>query len=295
MYSVSGRSCVALGDPVGPPDAGRELIPHFLRMCHQAGLTPVFYEATGERLGDFTDYGLSAVKVGEDARVHLPEFSLSGSANKALRSSLNRVDRDGFAFRVADPSEVPALLPELQEISDEWLLRKGAAEKGFSLGYFKEDYLRRFPVALLERQGRIEAFVSMWPGPGRVELSPDLMRYRVTAPSGVMDVLFVRMLLWARDQGYEWFNIGMAPLSGIPTSPVTRTWTRLGHFVYRNGEAFYNFQGLRAYKEKFHPVWEPRYLAYPGGLSLARVIADVTALIAGGYRRIFFRNSRRAA
>jgi phosphatidylglycerol lysyltransferase len=295
MYAVSGRSCIALGDPVGPAAAARDLIERFLRMCHEADLTPVLYEATSERLGDFADYGLSAVKIGEDARVHLPDFSLSGSNNKALRSSLNRVEREGLTFRVADPSEAPALIPVLQEISDEWLLRKGASEKGFSLGYFNEEYLRRFPIAVMERDGQIEAFANMWPGPGRVELSPDLMRYRATAPPGIMDVLLVRMMMWARDQGYEWFNIGMAPLSGIPTSPVGRTWTRLGHFVYRNGEAFYNFQGLRGYKEKFHPVWQPRYLAYPGGLALARVIADVTALIAGGYRRIFLRYGRRAA
>ena len=64
-------------------------------------------------------------------------------------------------------------------------------------------------------------------------------------------------------------------------------WNRLGAFLYEHGEAVYNFQGLRAYKEKFDPVWEPHYLAYPGGLRLPRILADVSALVAGGYRRIF--------
>ena len=66
-------------------------------------------------------------------------------------------------------------------------------------------------------------------------------------------------------------------------------WSKLGRLVYGYGEVFYNFQGLRAYKEKFDPVWEPRYLAYPGGLALPRVVTDVSALIAGGYRRIFIK------
>ena len=52
----------------------------------------------------------------------------------------------------------------------------------------------------------------------------------------------------------------------------------------RHGESFYNFQGLRAYKEKFDRSWEPHYLAYPGGLRLPRILADVSALVAGGYR-----------
>ena len=33
--------------------------------------------------------------------------------------------------------------------------------------------------------------------------------------------------------------------------------------------------------------WEPRYLAYPGGLRLPRIMADVSALVAGGYTKIF--------
>ena len=54
-----------------------------------------------------------------------------------------------------------------------------------------------------------------------------------------------------------------------------------GHLPLRARRVVYNFQGLRAYKEKFHPVWEPHYLAYPGGLRLPRILADVSALVAG--------------
>ena len=169
------------------------------------------------------------------------------------------------------------------------------AEKGFSLGSFDWQYVSRFPAAVIERNGSVEAFATLWPGPGRVELSPDLMRHRRDAPPGVMDALFGHLMLWGRDQGYRRFNLGMAPLSGIEGVRRADTWSRFGRFIYRHGEPLYNFQGVRTYKEKFHPDWEPRYLAYPGGLALARVLADVTALVAGGYRRILLGGSRRAA
>jgi phosphatidylglycerol lysyltransferase len=81
----------------------------------------------------------------------------------------------------------------------------------------------------------------------------------------------------------------MAPLSGFEASPVAPLWHRLATFLYQHGEAVYNFQGLRAYKEKFDPVWQPRYLAYPGGLHLPRILADAAALVAGGYRRILLK------
>ena len=88
----------------------------------------------------------------------------------------------------------------------------------------------------------------------------------------------------------------MAPVSlppGLKYSPIGSPWNRIGAFLYEHGEPVYKFQGLRAFKEKFNPVWEPRYLAYPGGLKLPLILADVSVLIAGGYRQVF-RTSRAA-
>ena len=180
-------------------------------------------------------------------------------------------------------------MDQLRAVSDDWLAQHAGAEKGFSLGFFAPEYVARFPVAVIERDGRIVAFANVWPGAQHVEASVDLMRYDHHAPKDVMDALFVHVMLWAKEQGYRWFALGMAPLSGFEQSPVAPLWSRLASFLYKHGEAVYNFQGLRAFKDKFDPVWEPRYLAYPGGLRLPRVLADVSALIAGGYRRIFLK------
>jgi phosphatidylglycerol lysyltransferase len=115
------------------------------------------------------------------------------------------------------------------------------------------------------------------------------MRHRRDAPNGVMEALFVHLMLWGKRHGYRWFVLGMAPLAGFEPTPVASLWTRIGRFLYQHGESFYNFQGLRAYKEKFAPVWEPQYLAYPRGLRLPLIFGDIAALIAGGYRRIFLK------
>ena len=113
------------------------------------------------------------------------------------------------------------------------------------------------------------------------------MRYHGDAPPSVMESLFVHLLQWGHEQGYRRFVLGMAPLSGVEGSPVASLWNRLGAFLYEHAESVYGFQGLRAYKEKFNPAWEPQYLAYPGGMRLPRIMADVSALIAGGYLEIF--------
>jgi phosphatidylglycerol lysyltransferase len=178
-------------------------------------------------------------------------------------------------------------LPELRAVSEGWLAERSAAEKGFSLGFFDETYVARFPVAIIERNGEILAFANLWAGAGRSELSLDLMRHRKDAPAEVMESLVVHLMQWGQQHGYRHFVLGMAPLSGVEASPVASLWNRLGAFVYEYGEAIYNFQGLRAFKAKFHPDWEPHYLAYPGGLRLPRIMADVSALVAGGYQQIF--------
>ena len=177
-------------------------------------------------------------------------------------------------------------MDEVRRVSDDWLAHKQVSEKGFSLGFFDPDYLLRFPLAAIEQEGRILAFANLWPGPGKEELSLDLMRFVETDVKGLIDGLFVQVLLWGKEQGYRWFSLGMAPLSGFEHHPLAPLWNRLGALLFRYGEHFYNFQGLREFKEKFDPVWEPRYLASPGGLAAPIVLTRVASLVSGGMRGV---------
>ena len=101
-----------------------------------------------------------------------------------------------------------------------------------------------------------------------------------------MDYLFVDLMLWARDQGYRWFNLGMAPLSGLQDRTLAPLWSKAGAILFRHGEHFYNFQGLRAYKEKFDPTWSAKYMVCPGGMALPRIVGHVVALTSGGLRGV---------
>lgn len=286
MYGVQGRSWVAMGDPVGPEERAEELVWAFRELSDRHGGRPVFYEVGTGNLPLYLDLGLAPLKIGEQARVPLADFSLEGGTHRGLRASRNRAVREGCSFEIAPPEALPGLLAELRALSEAWLAEKRTREKGFSLGYFREDYLRHFPCALVRRDGRVAAFSNLWPGGGREELSADLMRFAPDAPNGTMDYLFAELLLWGREQGYRWFNLGMAPLAGLEDRALAPLWNRLGAFLFRHGENFYNFQGLRAYKEKFEPVWEPRYLVCRGAVELPRVLLDVAALVSGGLRGV---------
>lgn len=288
-YGVEGRSWVSMGDPVGPDPAATELAWRLREISDRHGGWACFYQVGPGALPRYLDMGLSLFRLGEEAVVALEGFSLEGSVRRPLRLAYNRAQRDGLAFEIVPPESLPPLLPELRKLSDAWLAEKNVREKGFSVGYFDERYLREGPVALARVGERIVAFANLWTSSCKAELSFDLMRHVTDAPRTTMDFLFVSLMLWGREQGYRAFTLGMAPLSGLEDRALAPLWTKLGARLYRHGEYFYNFQGLRQYKEKFAPEWRPRYLAAPGGLRLPLVLANVAALVSRGLKGVVTR------
>lgn len=286
MYRPVGRNWIAMGDPVGPPEVRSELLWRFREACDRYAARPVFYQAGVDDLPAYIDAGFVMSKIGEEARVPLADFGLEGSHRADLRQTWRRVKRHEVYFDVLTPEQVAKHIGGLRAVSDSWLEELSTAEKGFSLGRFDEPYIKGFPCAVVMSDGAIVAFANLWLGARHGELSVDLMRYLPTAPKGVMDYLMIEIMLWGRAQGYAWFNLGMAPLSGLADREFAPLWNRVGAFLYNHGERFYNFEGLRAYKDKFLPVWRPRYLATAGHLQLPRTVMDVASLIAGSTRRI---------
>jgi len=287
MYQISGRSWISMGDPVGNMARASDLTWSIRELSNRHGGWTIFYEVTPEYLPLYIDLGLALLKLGEEARVELPTFTLQGSQRGELRNACRRAEREGASFEVVAAKDcTPEFLAQLKVVSDQWLKNKAAGEKRFSVGYFDERYLANFDIGVVRSAGKPVAFANLWLTGNREEMSVDLMRHSDDGPKLVMDYLFVQLMLWGKEQGYHWFNLGMAPLSGLEQRPLAPAWHRMGRFVFGIGEHFYNFEGLRRYKQKFSPVWEPRYLAAPGGFALPRVLVDVTALIAGGLKEV---------
>ena len=285
MHADQGRSRIVMGDPLGDTDAANDLLWRFAEQAEDEGMRPVFYQVSVTEMPRLVDMGFKLFKIGEEARVALDSFSLEGGDAKKHRQARNRFQHAGLSFVIWDPATVARRLDTLRAISDAWLAEHRAGEKGFSVGFFDDDYVCRFPCGITQTSaGEVIAFTNIWATEDKTELSVDLMRYLPTAPNGVMEAMFVELMLWGREQGYQSFNLGMAPLSGLSTHPLAPLWNKLATAIFKRGESFYNFQGLRAYKDKFNPTWEPRYLAVPSTWSLPTALMDATALIGGGLR-----------
>lgn len=286
MYGVQGASWIAMGDPTGPSDLIPQIIWQYREMVDRHNGRTVFYEVCKENLHLYIDVGLTLMKMGEAACVDLLAFNLQGRSKKGLRYAKKHLESQGWRFEIVRKEYVPKIIPELKMISDDWLTEKKSREKKFTMGNFNEQYIPQFPVAVVRSDQKIVAFSNIWTAGTKKELSIDLMRYSKDAPKGVMEFLFINLLLWGKEEGYAWFDLGMAPFSGMETRALAPLWSKLGGFLFTYGENFYNFQGLRQFKEKFEPIWQPRYLACPGGLGLPLVLRDIAALTSGGLKGV---------
>lgn len=289
MYARQGRSWAALFDPVGCRKAWPGLVQKFMTEARKDGCRAVFYQVSPDFLPCTVDAGLKPYKLGEQAVVDLTRFDTKGGDWVKLRRSINRAERDGLQFSMLAPEQVPEVLDELLSVSREWLTSHNAAEKGFSLGTFQPAYVAAGPVAIIRLEGRIVAFANILSTCNNGDAFIDLMRHVPDTHRGMMDLLFVRIMEHMKAEGFRTLNLGMAPLAGLVTHRSAPLWNRIGEQVFRKGERFYNFRGVQAFKSKFDPDWQPRYLAVSGrGLPLVSLF-DVTMLIGGGFKGVLRR------
>ena len=276
-YGLRGRIAVALGGPVGAPDARRDAAAAFLALCRRNGWTPAFHQVSEAELAPLRELGLQAYKIGETAVVDPATAELAGRALKQVRSAVRRCERAGLRVVELPHPLTDADLARLREVSDEWSASGGHRERTFTLGQFDADQLRATPVlAVVDAEDRVQAFLNLLPRYQGPELTFDLMRRRPDAVNGVMEQLYVAVLERAAREGATGVDLGLAPFSGLAGQPGVPA--RVMQLLYDRGGALLNYAGLRTFKDKWAPRWEPRYLVTTGDAALARVAVAVARL-----------------
>lgn len=270
-YTLRGRTALALGDPIGPPDIVAEGVRSFVSFCDRQDWTPAFYQIDEPR--PYREAGMALVPIGSEALVRTAGFDLRGRARADLRYAVHRCERSGVRFAFAPGPEVLAQYgPELQAVSGRWLESHHAPELGYSLGTLATLSDPDIVVGLaISAEERIEAFVSWLPVPVRNGWTLDLMRRRPDAVYGVMEALIVRSIHEAERRGIVEASLGVAPRI-IPDGGASGGMDRAMRAMYWGLDRFQRTATLRRFKEKFGPCWEDRFLAVPGPQSLPEVM-----------------------
>ncbi len=281
MYATQGRSWIAMGDPVGPEEERAELVWDFRELVDQYDGWPVFYQVAEECLPIYLDQGLTLLKLGEEARVPLPDFSLEGGDRKGLRQTYHRGQRAQVEFAVLAAEQVPAMLPELKTISDAWLAEKTAYREGLFTRFLRRTVPEPIPLRGRARCGphrRLRQPVVRCPSRGVVDRR-DAFDARIPCQD-VMEYLFIELMLWGRQEGYQWFNLGMAPLSGVDDRPLAPLWNRAVHLALQPRRPLLQLRRAEEVQGEVPSGVATKYLASPGGIALPRILTDLTALIA---------------
>ncbi|MCI1893684.1 MAG: bifunctional lysylphosphatidylglycerol flippase/synthetase MprF [Lactobacillus sp.] len=278
LYRKKTDKIVILGEPIGDPDQIGPAIADFMAAADSNDLTLVFYEISEQLTMLLHEYGFDFMKFGEEGDVDVTNFSLAGTKRKGERALMHKFERKGYTYQWLKPPFSAETLAALKQVSDSWL--EGRPEKGFSLGFFDADYLNTAPVAVIKDQaGQIVSFASAMPMHDGQTTSIDLMRSSEAAPSGIMDGIFINLFQQAQADGYQYFNMGMAPLANVGTSSYSFFEEKLAHLVYQYGYRFYGFQGLRSYKNKYVTKWVPKYVAYRKRNSLLFTLLQILLLV----------------
>ncbi|MGX4599772.1 bifunctional lysylphosphatidylglycerol flippase/synthetase MprF [Faecalimicrobium sp. JNUCC 81] len=282
QYQIYANKVVVLGNPIGNKESFFETIQTFYELCDRYGYTPVFCSIDETMIPYLHETGYEFMKLGEDAGVDLNKFTLEGRKMKSVRNALSRVEKEGYTFDIIYPPFSEEFIKDIKSISDEWLGDR--KEKGFSVGFFDEEYLNREPIAIIkDKDNNIQGFANLMPMyDNRTTLSIDLMRFSESTCNGVMDFIFVNLFQWGRENGYSKFNMGLAPLSNVGVSKYSFLSEKIAAQVYAHGQRFYSFQGLKKFKEKYCDSWDGRYMAYKRKTSLVFTMIQVILLFGKG-------------
>jgi phosphatidylglycerol lysyltransferase len=293
-FTQTGRTALALGDPIGPPDAVAKGLRAFVAYCERQDWIPAFYQVDIEAAYRELDFML--VPIGSEALLHPQAFRLQGNERADLRYATKRCEKQGvrFAF-MSGPEALAAHSEQLREVSEMWLRSHHGPELRYSLGTLSTLSDRDITTGLaFAANGRLEAFVSWLPVPVRSAWTLDLMRRRPDAAYGVMEALIVRSIEAAASRRIVEVSLGVAP-SVINAGEVAGAADRALRAMFWGLDRFQRSRSLYHFKAKFSPVWEERYLAVPGPAALPEVlVALVRAHLPSASRAIADETHRQA-
>ena len=86
-----------------------------------------------------------------------------------------------------------------------------------------------------------------------------------------MDALIIELIKYAKEKGYAYLNLGLAPMSGLEEADTTIE--KLIKYAYEKIRRFQHYRGLRSFKEKYASQWLNKYLVYENDFDLIQLPA----------------------
>ena len=277
-YRVAGGFAIVLEEPVCAEENKFEVLAEFYRQCKKMGLKVAFYRVAENSILWFNQLRKQKLIIGQEAILDAEKFTLQGKDKQSLRNALNSLKKKGFETHLHKAPLGNALLNELKNVSDEWLLAYEKEEQVFSQGMFNvKEIANQDVITIANEKGEIAAFLNIIPDYSPDECTYDLIRKKRDAPGGCMDALIIKLIEYAKEKQCKYINLGLVPMTGItePQSPSEQIIKFAGEKLKR----FRHFQGLRDFKEKYATIWENKFLVYENDYDLLQLPAALNKVM----------------
>lgn len=267
-FRYSGDYAIVLETPVCSEDLKiTEIVEEFDEYAASNGLKSLYYRVDEKQLYYFETLKKKSIFIGQEGLIDIQNFTLEGGDMKSTRNSIRKVESSGFICKVMEPPLKEGLIQKLKAVSDEWLSNAGKKESAFSQGVWDAKEIKNQVLFIIEdKEEKVVAFANIIPDYATDEITYDLIRKTNDAPSGVLDVLLVKIIEHYKAQGKKYLNLGLAPFSGIEKGKNFTEKTI--KFAYENLKTMDHFKGLRFFKEKYATIWQNKYLVYSNDYDL---------------------------
>lgn len=278
-YVCIGGTVLITGDPVGPEELVPEIMARFHNYCVKQGWRLTGLGVEGRHLETYRGTGLKSLCCGEEAVIHLDDFTLEGRKNKTLRHAVAKWDKTGATMEFMRNASIPSHLKyELAQLSADW--RGDTPETGFSMSLGRlmnsEDPDCLLAIAYDAGANPI-GFTYLMPVYPRVGYSLDITRIAGDAPNGLNEFIFAKTARFLKDQGYRCMSLHFAAFSQHyrkdreeKGSGVVRVFSRVVNTILP-------VTSLYVFDRKFQPRWKKRYMLFQNYLDLPRLGLAVIA------------------
>ena len=234
-YASRAGAAVVLGPGIGPRDQLPPLYRDFRNEAHRRGWRLSFYQVP-PAMADALGWGVR-YRIGDEAIIDLVSLTLDGPRIAKVRHEVSRGRRNGVQITILRDDEVrDDDRRAMRVLTTMGVEHRHLGEMGFSIGRRDDAPAVQTTVALAHNtSGELVAYATWLWLPAASGIALDAMRRRADAPGGTMELLlYTSMQLFKSD--VSWASLGLAPAGGPSATNLT------------------------AFKAKFLPRWEPRYM-----------------------------------
>ena len=276
MYSTMRNSRIALGDPVGSPKRKSELLWNFKEITDREGVKPAFIAIDQKNVQFYDDIGLDVFIIGQEAKVPLRTLHKNENTMTYFNKLIGQVESEGYKYEVIPPEKFNENKEMYDNINKKWKENSSYIERNFLPGKYDESYMKEMNFGIVKKDGNMCAFSVIAASKSGYEASSGVIRY-MSCTQNVFEYLLFKNMLWAKANGYKWFDLGLTYAPGTDNdNDIMKRFAKMFMFAeYFN----YDLAKLKEFKDKFWPVWHNKYVAVHPDKYINMFVVNFSALI----------------